>query len=58
MSFGSFETTENEGNRRPFRCTVAVPYAHKASARVNERHALLPQETAKRDKGVFFMGEC
>ena len=58
MSFGSFETTENAGNVRPFRCTVAVPYAHKASARVNERHALLPQERVTRDMGVFFMGEC
>ncbi len=57
MTIAHFETPEQQGALRPWRCTIAVPYLHKAVAPLTGRHAghdessLLP-----RDKGVFFMG--
>lgn len=58
MSIGNFETNEHEGRPRPWRCTISVPYVHKASAHTNERHTANAKEIIVRDKGVFFMGEC
>ena len=56
MSVGHFESYEQEAYTRPWRCTLSVPYVHKASAHTNEHYVRDAKHRVLRDKGTFFMG--
>jgi len=53
MTIGHFETGEHQGERRAWRCTIAVPYTHIP---LEHAHARRGKQTAVRDMGAFFMG--
>ncbi len=56
MTVAQFETLETHSRSRPWRCTVAVPYSHKAHAPAIDRHITHADDKVARDRGLFFMG--
>ncbi len=56
MTVAHFGTAEHQGGLRPWRCTISVPYLHKAVAPSAGGHAANERNSPLRDKGIFFMG--
>ncbi len=56
MTVARYETLDTHSRSRPWRCSVAVPYSHKAHAPTIDRHITHADDKIARDRGVFFVG--
>jgi hypothetical protein len=56
MTVARYETLDTHSRSRPWRCSVAVPYSHKAHAPTIDRHITHAGDEVAGDRGMFFMG--